>query len=230
LFVIEDAAQAIGAEYQGRRAGGLGTVGCFSFFPSKNLGAFGDAGIITTPDAALAAKLRALRVHGSQRKYYHQWLGGNFRIDALQAAVLRVKLRHLDRWTEARQRNAASYARLFAALGLNQKLVTPPQAAGGRHVYNQYVVRLADRSAVQTFLTEHRIGSEIYYPVPLHLQPCFRDWGNRAGECPEAERAAETTLALPTYPELTSTQQRHIVATIAAYYQSVGKLKQRRAA
>src|SRR6202048_2933474 len=198
LKVIEDAAQAIGTAYKnGVRAGSIGDVGCFSFFPSKNLGAFGDAGLCSTHDAGLAESLRVLRVHGGKPKYFHAVIGGNFRIDELQAAVLRVKLKYLDGWTEGRQRNAAYYDAAFAGAGLGPKLRTPLATAGGRHIFNQYVVRAQNRDALRARLTECGIGSEIYYPVPLHLQKCFAYLGYHAGDFPQAERAAAETLALP---------------------------------
>jgi dTDP-4-amino-4,6-dideoxygalactose transaminase len=219
LKVIEDAAQAIGTEYKnGVRAGTIGDVGCFSFFPSKNLGAFGDAGLCTTNDAELAESLRVLRVHGGKPKYFHAVIGGNFRIDELQAAVLRVKLKYLDGWTEGRQRNAAYYDAAFARAGLGAKLRTPHVMAGYRHIFNQYVVRAQNRDALRTRLTERGIGSEIYYPVPLHLQKCFAYLNYRAGDFPESERAAGETLALPIYPELNEAQLAHVVATIAEFY------------
>jgi dTDP-4-amino-4,6-dideoxygalactose transaminase len=219
LKVIEDAAQAIGTEYKnGVRAGTIGDVGCFSFFPSKNLGAFGDAGLCTTNDAELAESLRVLRVHGGKPKYFHAVIGGNFRIDELQAAVLRVKLKYLDGWTEGRQRNAAYYDAAFAGAGLGARLRTPQAIAGYRHIFNQYVVRAQNRDALRARLTERGIGSEIYYPVPLHLQKCFAYLNYRAGDFPESERAAEETLALPIYPELNEAQLAHVVATIAEFY------------
>ena len=219
LKVIEDAAQAIGTEYKnGVRAGTIGDVGCFSFFPSKNLGAFGDAGLCTTNDAELAESLRVLRVHGGKPKYFHAVIGGNFRIDELQAAVLRVKLKYLDGWTEGRQRNAAYYDAAFARAGLGAKLRTPHVMAGYRHIFNQYVVRAQNRDALRARLTERGIGSEIYYPVPLHLQKCFAYLNYRAGDFPESERAAGETLALPIYPELNEAQLAHVVATIAEFY------------
>jgi len=219
LKVIEDAAQAIGTEYKnGVRAGTIGDVGCFSFFPSKNLGAFGDAGLCTTNDAELAERLRVLRVHGGKPKYFHAVIGGNFRIDELQAAVLRVKLKYLDRWTGGRQRNAAYYDEAFADAGLGAKLRTPHAIPGYRHIFNQYVVRAQNRDTLRARLTERGIGSEIYYPVPLHLQKCFAYLNYRAGDFPQAERAAEETLALPIYPELTQAQLAHVVATIAEFY------------
>ncbi len=219
LKVIEDAAQAIGTEYKdGRRAGTIGDIGCFSFFPSKNLGAFGDAGLCTTNDAELAESMRVLRVHGGKPKYYHAVIGGNFRIDELQAAVLRVKLKYLDGWTEGRQRNAAYYDAAFAKAGLGLKLRTPPVIAGYRHIFNQYVVRAEHRDALRARLTERGIGSEIYYPVPLHLQKCFAYLNHGAGDFPHSEQAAGETLALPIYPELTEAQLAHVVAAIAAFY------------
>jgi dTDP-4-amino-4,6-dideoxygalactose transaminase len=219
LKVIEDAAQAIGSTYKnGVHAGTFGDVGCFSFFPSKNLGAFGDAGLCTTNDADLAERMRVLRVHGGKPKYFHALIGGNFRIDELQAAVLRVKLKYLDGWTEGRQRNAAYYDSAFAAAGLGSNLRTPKAVAGYRHIFNQYIVRVENRDALRTRLSERSIGSEIYYPVPLHLQQCFAYLGHRVGDFPHSERAAAETLALPIYPELAQAQLAHVVATIAEFY------------
>jgi dTDP-4-amino-4,6-dideoxygalactose transaminase len=219
LKVIEDAAQAIGSEYKGGlRAGMIGDVGCFSFFPSKNLGAFGDAGLCTTNDPELAETLRVMRVHGGKPKYFHAVIGGNFRIDELQAAILRVKLKYLDGWTQGRQRNAAYYDDAFAGAGLGEKLRTPPVMAGYRHIFNQYVVRVERRDALKQHLTDCSIGTEIYYPVPLHLQKCFASLNYRAGDFPHSERAAEETLALPIYPELTQEQLAHVVASVAAFY------------
>jgi dTDP-4-amino-4,6-dideoxygalactose transaminase len=220
LRVIEDAAQAIGAEDgAGRRAGSIGDVGCLSFFPTKNLGAFGDAGMCVTSDAALAERLEVFRVHGGKPKYYHAFIGGNFRLDEIQAAVLNVKLPHLDEWSAARQRNAAFYDRAFAAAGLGEALRTPA-APAGRHIYNQYVVRARDRDALRRHLAEQGVGTEIYYPVPLHLQQCFAYLEHRAGDFPEAERAARETLALPIYPELTERQLQYVVDTVADHYRS----------
>jgi dTDP-4-amino-4,6-dideoxygalactose transaminase len=218
LKVIEDAAQAIGTEYDGVRVGSIGDIGCFSFFPSKNLGAFGDAGLCTANDAALAESMRVLRVHGGKPKYFHAVIGGNFRIDELQAAVLRVKLRYLDGWTEARRRNAAFYDAAFAAAGLAGKVSTPRTVNNGRHIFNQYVVRVQNRDALKDFLTAHGIGTEIYYPVPLHLQKCFAYLNHAAGEYPESERAAAETLALPIYPELEQAQLKAVVASVAEFY------------
>ena len=221
LPVIEDAAQAIGAEdAAGRRAGSIGDVGCLSFFPTKNLGAFGDAGLCVTNDAQLAERLEILRVHGGKPKYYHAFIGGNFRIDELQAAVLNVKLPHLDDWTAGRQRNAAFYDGAFRAAGLGDAVSTPAPAGAARHIYNQYVVRVRDRDALRQHLAERGVGSEIYYPVPLHLQQCFAYLEHRAGDFPEAERAARETLALPIYPELTERQLQYVVDTIADFYRS----------
>jgi dTDP-4-amino-4,6-dideoxygalactose transaminase len=219
LKVIEDAAQAIGTEYKnGVRVGSIGDIGCFSFFPSKNLGAFGDAGLCTTNDPELAESMRVLRVHGGKPKYFHAVIGGNFRIDELQAAVLRVKLKYLDGWTEGRQRNAAYYGAAFAALGLGEKLRAPLASAGQRHIFNQYVVRVQRRDALKERLAERGIGTEIYYPVPLHLQKCFAYLNYRAGDFPHSEAAAGETLALPVYPELRQDQLAHVVAMIAEFY------------
>jgi dTDP-4-amino-4,6-dideoxygalactose transaminase len=218
LHVIEDAAQAIGSEYLGRRAGAFGAVGCFSFFPSKNLGAFGDAGLCTAQDAELAERLRVMRVHGGKPKYYHAVIGGNFRIDELQAAVLRIKLRRLDAWTAGRQANAATYRELFAAAGLADVVTLPYEMPGVRHIYNQFVVRAPRRDALKQHLATAGIGTEIYYPVPLHLQACFAYLGGQAGECPESERAAAETLALPVYPELAREQLEYVVESIGRFY------------
>ena len=220
LKVIEDAAQAIGTEYHGVRAGSIGDIGCFSFFPSKNLGAFGDAGLCTTNDAELAESMRVLRVHGGKPKYFHAVIGGNFRIDELQAAVLRVKLKYLDGWTEARQRNAAYYSAAFAAADLSNNLTTPQAAVPGRHIFNQYIVRVKNRDALKDHLTARSIGTEIYYPVPLHLQKCFSYLQHAPGDFPESERAAAETLALPIYPELTQAQLDHVIASVADFYRS----------
>lgn len=213
--LIEDAAQAIGATYQGRTAGSMGLAGCFSFFPSKNLGAFGDAGLVTTSDDGFAERVRLLRTHGAERQYHHRRVGGNFRIDALQAAVLRVKLPHLEAWTEARRRNAARYRRLFQEAGLTGSVVLPEEAPGRRHVYHQFVVRVPDRDRVKASLAARGVHTAIYYPVPFHLQECFASLGYGAGAFPEAERAARETLALPIYPELTEEQQRYVASTLA---------------
>lgn len=217
LAVIEDAAQAIGAEYRGRMAGSMGTFGCFSFFPSKNLGGFGDGGALVTNDAALADKCRLLRGHGSQPKYYHKILGGNFRLDALHAAVLRVKLPHLDAWHAARQRVAAYYTHAFADAGLAGR-VQAPAMVQSRHVFNQYVARVEKRDALRQHLAQLKISTETYYPLPLHLQECFAQLGHQVGDFPESERAAQQTVALPMYPELTTGQQERVVAAIAEFY------------
>ena len=218
LRVVEDAAQAIGTECaDGARAGSIGDIGCFSFFPSKNLGAFGDAGLCTTGDPELAEHMRVLRVHGGKPKYFHALIGGNFRIDELQAAVLRVKLKYLDGWTAARQRNAAYYSAALAKQGLARR-VTTPAAAHGRHIFNQYVIRAERRDALRAFLAERGIGTEIYYPVPLHLQQCFAYLGYARGDFPESERAAGETLALPVYPELSEAQLAAVVASVAEFY------------
>jgi len=212
--IIEDACQAIGAQYHGQPAGGIGDLGCFSFFPSKNLGGFGDAGLVTTNDASLAARIRLLRGHGAERRYYHQIVGGNFRIDELQSAVLRIKAKHLAVWTAGRQRNAARYRALFAEAGVP---VTPPVARADRtHIYNQFVIRTPQRDAVRQALTAAQIGNEVYYSVPFHLQECFRPLGYAAGAFPEAERASAESLALPIYPELADAQLQRVVEVIHA--------------
>lgn len=217
IHVIEDAAQAIGAEFKGRSAGTMSEIGCFSFFPSKNLGAAGDGGLMTTNDDALAAKLRILRVHGMEPKYHHQVVGINSRLDALQAAVLKVKLKYLDRWTEARRINAARYEKLFAEAGIDD-VVTPKVHADSRHIYHQYTIRCARRDGLKTYLQESGIGAEVYYPVPLHLQDCFAFLGYKKGELPETEKAARECLSLPIYPELTAEQQNYVVERISRFY------------
>jgi dTDP-4-amino-4,6-dideoxygalactose transaminase len=214
LPVIEDAAQAIGAEYKGRRAGGLGRIGCFSFYPTKNLGAFGDGGICTSSDESLAAKLRALRVHGRTGAYFHESVGVASRLDAIQAAILEVKLRYLDAWSDGRARNAALYRQLFAE---RRVPVTAPCPAPyqTRHIYNQFVIRCRhDRDGLRKHLAENGVGSEIYYPLPLHQQPCYADLGYRAGDFPVSEELAQTTLALPVYAELRPEQIEHVVGSI----------------
>jgi dTDP-4-amino-4,6-dideoxygalactose transaminase len=219
LRVVEDAAQAIGAELpDGRRAGSIGDIGCFSFFPTKNLGAFGDAGMCVTNDAVLAEQLRVLRVHGGRPKYYHSVVGGNFRLDELQAAVLLVKLAHLDAWTRGRQNNAEHYERAFADTALDDEVGTPAAVPGGRHIYNQYVIRALRRDELRAHLGERGVGTEIYYPVPLHKQPCFESFAELQPECARAERAAAETLALPIYPELSGAQLDYVVAEIEAFY------------
>jgi dTDP-4-amino-4,6-dideoxygalactose transaminase len=217
LPVIEDAAQAIGADYHGRRAGTMGDIGCFSFFPSKNLGGAGDGGLLTTDHDELAERLRILRVHGGKPKYYHRVVGINSRLDSLQAAVLSVKLKHLDQWTEGRQRNAARYDALFAEAGL-EEVTTPMAHPGCRHIYNQYTIRCAARDDLMAYLKEQGIGTEIYYPVPLHLQECFAYLGYSAGHLPVSEQAARECLSLPIYPELTEAMQHYVVDKIAEFY------------
>jgi dTDP-4-amino-4,6-dideoxygalactose transaminase len=214
--IIEDAAQAIGARYAGRPAGGIGALGCFSFFPSKNLGAFGDAGLVTTNDEALASRVRLLRTHGAERQYHHRMVGGNFRIDALQAAVLRVKAPHLAAWTAARQRNAARYRELFEGAGLTSRITVPAEAAGRTHIYNQFVVRVPDRDRVKAALEARGVGTAIYYPVPFHQQECFAYLGSWPAGFPEAERAARESLALPVFGELSDDQLRYVVDSLAA--------------
>jgi len=215
--VIEDAAQAIGSEYQGRRAGSMGDYGCFSFFPSKNLGAFGDGGVVTAGDPQVYERLKILRVHGSEPKYYHQVVGGNFRLDALQAAIVAVKLEYLDGWTAGRQRNAARYRELFAAAGLTPRIGLPVEKEN-RHIYNQFIIRVPDRrDDLRAYLGEQGIGTEIYYPVPMHLQACFASLGYQAGDFPMSEQAAAQTLALPIYPELSEDQLAYVVEKIAEY-------------
>jgi len=218
LVVIEDAAQAIGAEYKGRRAGSMGDYGCFSFFPSKNLGAFGDGGIVTTSDNSRFDMLKMLRNHGASPKYYHRHIGGNFRLDALQAAVVSIKLKLLDKWTEGRQGNAAIYRELFGHAGLGD-IVSLPREKQSRHIYNQFIIRVQDRrDELKQHLLDCGVGTEIYYPVPLHLQDCFADLGYRPGDLPAAEAAAAQTLALPIYPELTREQLEYVVETIRGFF------------
>jgi dTDP-4-amino-4,6-dideoxygalactose transaminase len=216
--VIEDAAQAIGATYWDHAVGTIGAIAAFSFFPSKNLGAFGDAGFVTTNDASLARQLRLVRNHGMEPKYYHHMVGGNFRLDALQAAILRVKLPHLASWTAARQRNAARYRVLFENAGLLRTVRLPVEAPQRTHIYNQFVIRVPERNRLKTELEKHGIGTEIYYPVPFHLQACFESLGFDAGAFPQAEAAAGDSLALPIYGELTEAQQAAVVSRIKAFY------------
>jgi dTDP-4-amino-4,6-dideoxygalactose transaminase len=219
LVVIEDAAQAIGAENKGLRAGSIGDYGCFSFFPSKNLGAAGDGGMIVTQDAVRAEKLRCLRAHGSKPKYYHKIVGGNFRLDALQAAIVSAKLPRLDSWTAGRQKNARVYDKLFAEAGIvgsiqGSSFVTLPRVLTTRHIFNQYVIRVSRRDQLQAALKQQGIGTEVYYPVPMHIQECFAYLGHHAGDFPESERAAQETLAIPIYPELSEAQLRYVVDCI----------------
>jgi dTDP-4-amino-4,6-dideoxygalactose transaminase len=212
--LIEDAAQAIGARYKGRQAGSMGPIGCFSFFPSKNLGAFGDGGLVTCVDAALAHEVALLRNHGAEPKYVHKRIGGNFRLDALQAAVLRVKLPHLPQWTNGRRANARRYAGLFAPLEAEGLVTLPIEPVGYHHIYNQYVIRIPDRDRVRRDLAARGIGTEVYYPVPFHLQECFAGLGYAPGSFPNAEHAATSSLALPIYAELTEAQQAAVVEAI----------------
>ncbi|OGP55929.1 MAG: transcriptional regulator [Deltaproteobacteria bacterium RBG_13_52_11b] len=225
LFVIEDAAQALGSEYrpssrsESLRAGEMGDLGCFSFYPTKNLGAFGDAGMVVTNNAGLAEKVRILRVHGSQPKYYHKFVGINSRLDAVQAAVLLVKLNHLDQWTRARQGLAERYQKLFEDLTLSADGFQLPKVQyRNRHIYNQYVIRVPQRDRLKKFLAESGIGTDIYYPLPLHLQECYASLNYRRGDLPVSEKASEEVLALPIYPELTEGQQGMVAERIRAFY------------
>jgi dTDP-4-amino-4,6-dideoxygalactose transaminase len=218
LVVIEDAAQAIGSEYKGKRAGSMGDFGCFSFFPSKNLGAFGDGGIVTTNSNEFYDKLCTLRVHGSHPKYYHKLIGGNFRLDAFQAAVVSIKLKYLDQWTKARQENAQNYRKFFKEAGLTDVLQLPFEKED-RHIYNQFVISVKEkRDELRQFLNDAGIGTEVYYPVPMHLQACFSDLDYKIGDFPAAEHAALHTLALPIYPELSDDQIEYVVEKIKAFY------------
>jgi len=222
LEVIEDAAQAIGSEYvfkdgTARRAGSMGNYGCFSFFPSKNLGAFGDGGMVTTNSEEIYEKLLIMRGHGAKPKYYHKVIGGNFRLDALQAAILAVKLEHLDEWTAKRQRNASLYRKLFQEAGLKE--VTLPLEKGGRHIYNQFVIRVAERrDELRRFLESEGVGTEIYYPLPLHIQECFRYLGHGKNDFPVSVEGAEKSLALPIFPELTDEQIKYVVDKIGEFF------------
>jgi len=218
LAVIEDAAQAIGAEYRGKRAGSLGDFGCFSFFPSKNLGAFGDGGMVTTNSDDSYDKLCTLRAHGSRPKYYHKLIGGNFRLDAFQAAVVSIKLKYLDQWTKARQKNAKNYRSLFKHADL-EDVVQLPYEKEDRHIYNQFVIRVKERrDDLRGFLNDAGIGTEVYYPVPMHLQACFFDLNYKKGDFPAAEHAALHTMALPIYPELSEDQIEYVVEKIKGFY------------
>lgn len=219
LLVIEDAAQAIGARYRGRTVGTLGDFGCFSFFPSKNLGGAGDGGLVTTEDAALAERLRMLRVHGSSKRYHHDILGTNSRLDALQAAILRIKLRHLDQWTTERQARADRYRQLFASRDIAPLVQVPAQSSTDfHHVYNQFTIRCSHRDELKEHLRREGIPTEIYYPLPLHLQPAFAYLGYKQGQVPEAEAASREVLSLPVYPELVEHQHELVVESIARFY------------
>jgi len=218
LAVIEDAAQAIGSEYHGKRAGSMGVAGCFSFFPSKNLGGFGDGGIVTTNDEELADKLRIIRNQGSHPKYYHRVLGGNFRLDSIQAAVLRVKLKHLEEWTGRRRVNASYYSKRFLESGVGQERVTTPSIVRERHVFNQYVIRASHRDTLRSFLSDNGVTTEIYYPLALHLQECISDGRYSAGDFPVSEKASAEVLALPIYPELTVEDKEYIIELIRDFY------------
>lgn len=217
--IIEDAAQAIGTEYKGRRVGSIGDFGCFSFFPSKNLGGFGDGGIITTNNDEYAEKLKVLRVHGSKPKYYHKVIGCNSRLDAIQAAIISTKLRHLDKWTEGRRKNAELYNEAFMAKGVADRFINlPNEDKDGRHIYNQYVLRVKKRDELMAYLKVKEIGTEVYYPLPLHLQECFSCLGYKQGDFPISESAAQETVAIPVYPELTETQHKYVVNAICEFY------------
>lgn len=227
LPVIEDAAQSIGSEYKnGKRAGAMGDIGCFSFFPSKNLGGIGDAGMVVTNRTDLAEKIKLMRVHGARQKYYHSVIGGNFRMDTIQAAALNVKLNYLDKWTAKRQKNALLYEKLFKEAGLLEKgLISLPDRIYDKypikhyHIYNQFVIRASQRDKLKDLLTRNEIGNDIYYPVPFHMQECFKNLGYNKGDFPESEKAAEETLALPIYPELTENQQKYVVEKIKGFYE-----------
>jgi dTDP-4-amino-4,6-dideoxygalactose transaminase len=224
ILVVEDAAQALGAEYQGKRAGTLGTLGCFSFFPSKNLGAMGDAGMVVTDDAGLAERVVRLRGHGAKPKYFHSLVGGNFRLDPIQAAVLLVKLPHLDAWTAARQRHAAWYADAFQARGLSPEAIRLPAALPDRrHIYNQFVIRTARRDALMKHLKGRGIGCEVYYPRPFHLQECLAGCGYKKGDYPNAEAAADETLAIPVFPELRPEERNEVAAAVSEFFSVEGR-------
>jgi dTDP-4-amino-4,6-dideoxygalactose transaminase len=227
LYVIEDACQAIGAELGGKRACSMGHIGTLSFYPTKNLGGFGDGGMLTTNDEELAAKMRLLSTHGMSPRYYHKMIGINSRLDALQACVLRVKLPHLERWTDARAANAARYHELFAERGLSDAVRLPTTSSGCRHVWNQFVIRVEEdrRDALRQFLTENGVGTEIYYPVPLHQQECFKSIGCREGSLPITEQAARETIALPIFPELSAAEQRRVVDRIVEFFASASSRK-----
>ena len=221
LVVIEDACQAIGAEYKGRRVGSIGTYGAFSFFPSKNLGCFGDGGAVSCNDIERVKKLKIFRNHGQSSTYFHEYVGGNFRIDALQAAILSIKLKQLDSWSEARQRNAADYRQRFAAAGLSGMVKLPQEAAYPvRHIYNQFCIRVTGgkRDALKQFLGERGVGCAVYYPLSLHLQPCFKSLGGKVGDCPVSEQVSQEIMALPIYGETTVEQRQYVVDTIAEFF------------
>ena len=223
LYIIEDSAQSIGAEYKNKRAGSLGDMGCFSFFPAKNLGAFGDGGVVTTSSEDLYQKLKILRVHGSSPKYYHKMIGGNFRLDALQAGVVKAKLNFLEDWTQKRRENASIYNQLFQQNALTQFMQLPPEVFP-RHVYNQYIIRAGSRrDELLSFLKGKNIGCEIYYPLPLHFQDCFHSLNYKKGDFPESERAADETLALPISHEITQPQQEYIVESIRDFFTATYK-------
>jgi dTDP-4-amino-4,6-dideoxygalactose transaminase len=216
--VIEDCAQAWGADFNGRMVGSIGLMGAFSFFPSKNLGCFGDGGLITTGDEGLAGRLKELRMHGQSGPYQHPVVGGNFRIDALQAAILRVKLPHVPEWIEGRRRNADRYRSLMDDAGLSEIVGLPEAVPGRGHTYNQFVVRVPQRDELRVFLNERGIGAAVYYPLPLHLQPCFSDLGHSEGDFPISEQASREVLALPVFPELAASELEEVVAAIAEFY------------
>jgi dTDP-4-amino-4,6-dideoxygalactose transaminase len=222
LSLIEDAAQAIGAKWRGRNAGTMGVAAAFSFYPTKNLSAYGDAGLVTTCDSNLAEHMRRLRNHGSARRYHHEEVGWNCRMDAIQAAILRVKLPHLETWNQQRRQRAATYDRLLADAGLvaknNSPLRTLQTSSRALHVFHQYVIRTERRDELRKFLADRKIGTEVYYPIPLHLQPCFAYLGYDVGDLPESERAAREVLALPMFPELTEAEQKCVVEAIAEFY------------
>ncbi len=221
LYVIEDAAQAVGAQYTNRMAGSMGTFGCLSFFPSKNLGGIGDGGLVMTNDGQLYELLLSLRQHGATQRYYHNRIGGNFRMDAIQAAALRIKLRHLDEWTKTRRTNAAYYLDGLKDLEAQGYIQLPVEVPGNFHVYNQFVIRAANRDALQRYMGERGVGTAIYYPLPLHLQECFKSLGLKRGDLPESEKAAEETLALPIFPGLTNEQMSLVVEIVRQFYASV---------
>ncbi|MFM9907102.1 MAG: DegT/DnrJ/EryC1/StrS family aminotransferase [Nitrospiraceae bacterium] len=218
LSVIEDACQAIGAGQQGKRAGVLGDTGCFSFFPTKNLGGFGDGGLITTDDKTLADSMAMLRVHGSQVRYLHEAVGINSRLDALQAAVLTIKLKYLDQWTEGRRKNAERYRQLFAKTKHADRVTLPHTTPGNFHVYNQFTVRVSKRDELRAFLKEKGVGTEVYYPLPMHLQNCYRELGHQKGSFPLSEQAAQEVMSIPIYAELTEAQQVYVVEMIGEFY------------